>query len=109
MSLFSKIFARQDVQRSPHAGYFLLFLLTVFIAACDFLVFLPFKFGLPQFLHFTAIVLPLVSWALLLKFSRPVAQKIVPVVVFLLLFALWSYQIILAMSILYSLQASCCC
>jgi len=95
MSVFSQLGLTLDTERSPHASFSLLFLLSLFIAACDFLIFLPFKLGLQQLLHVLAILLPLIFWGLLLKFHHRLLQKIIPISVFLLLFALWSYQLYL--------------
>jgi diguanylate cyclase (GGDEF)-like protein len=95
MPLFSALSFKLDVDRSPHASFSLLVLLTLFVAASDFLIFLPFQFGLQQLLHLVAIVLPLLFWGLLLKFHNRLLQKIIPIIVFLLLFALWSWQLYL--------------
>ena len=95
MSVLSLLSSRQDADSALHASYFLLLLLAVFIAACDFLIFLPFQFGVPQLLHVVSILLPLIFWGLRLKVDRPLVQKIIPVVVFLLMFSIWSYQLYL--------------
>jgi diguanylate cyclase (GGDEF)-like protein len=93
MSVLSKFVNASGTRQSPHAAYFLLFLLAVFISASDFLIYLPMQFGLPALLHVAAILLPLLLWGVVVKFGQPMMQKIVPVVAYLLLFSLWSYQL----------------
>ena len=93
MSVLTSKFALPDTNQGTHISYLLLLLLSVFIAASDFLLFLPFHFDLPQLLHAGAVLITLAFWALKLKITITLINRFINSTAYLVLFAIWSYQL----------------
>lgn len=81
--------SEQPVQ-SSFLSYGLLLLISISITISDFLLFVPFQFGIYQFIHIAALIFPAAMLFLNQQVDSSLIKKTLPSLTFSIMFALWS-------------------